>query len=193
MTEELDIHPLTPERWPDLERLFGPRGAVGGCWCMWWRVPARDWDAVKGEPNKLALRAIVAEGESTGLLAYADGEPVGWCSVAPRADFERLNRSRVLAPVDEEPVWSVVCFFIARKHRSRGVGSALLRAAADFAAERGARTVEGYPVDKQGPRSPDPFVYTGTMSMFTAAGFREVQRRSPTRPIMRKILQPVAS
>jgi GNAT superfamily N-acetyltransferase len=160
---------------------------------MWWRVPARDWDSVKGEPNRLALRALVADEAPTGLLAYSEGEPVGWCSVAPRADFSRLNRSRVLAAVDEQPVWSIVCFFIARRHRNRGVGSALLKAAAELAAEGGAQVVEGYPVDKEGQRSPDPFVYTGTLAMFRAAGFREVDRRSATRPIMRKVLQPDAS
>ncbi|HXH21646.1 MAG TPA: GNAT family N-acetyltransferase [Dehalococcoidia bacterium] len=184
----VEVLPLTPERWPDLEALFGPRGAVGGCWCMWWRVPASAWESGKGEPNRKALRAIVDDGQSPGLLAYLKGKPVGWCSVAPRQDFTRLQRSRVLKPVDDTPVWSVVCFFIARGHRSKGVGSALLRAATDFAAGRGAAVVEGYPVDPKVGRMPDTFAYTGVPSMFIRAGFEEVERRSPGRPIMRKRL-----
>jgi GNAT superfamily N-acetyltransferase len=186
---DIEVHTLTPDRWPDLEALFGPRGAVGGCWCMWWRVPAALWERSKGEPNRQALRGIVDGGDSPGLLAYAAGEPVGWCAVAPRPEYARLERSRVLKPVDDQPVWAVVCFFIARKQRGRGVGSALLSAAAEFAAQRGARIIEGYPVEPRSARMPDTFAYTGLPSMFRAAGFEEVERRSPGRPIMRKVLR----
>lgn len=185
--EDIEIAPLTPSRWPDLEGLFGPRGAVGGCWCMWFRRTAKDYQENKGEANRQALRAITEE-RSPGLLAYMDGKAVGWCSFAPRLEFPRLGRSRILRAVDGEPVWSVVCFFIDRKARGRGVASALLEAAAAEARARGARVLEGYPVDVMG-RTADASTYTGTVSMFRAAGFEELLRRSPTRPIMRRRLE----
>jgi len=176
---------LSPERWRDLEALFGERGACGGCWCMYWRLARSDWTAGKQGGNRRAFRRIVMSGQAPGVLAYADGEPVGWCSVAPRAAYPSLARARVLKPVDDTPVWSISCLFVARPHRRRGVSTLLLRAAAAFAQSRGARVVEGYPVDAaQG--LPDPFVWTGLASAFRRGGFHEVARRSPTRPIMRR-------
>ncbi len=189
----LQVQPLTPERWPDLERLFGPRGAVGGCWCMWWRLSCREFARQKGEGNRQALRALVEGGEVPGLLAYADGVPVGWCALAPRERYPRLERSRPLARVDELPVWSVVCFFIARPCRRRGVMGALLEAAKKFTRAHGAHLLEGYPVD---PAAADRFsalAYTGLTTAFRRAGFVEVARRSPTRPVMRCALIPPAT
>jgi GNAT superfamily N-acetyltransferase len=178
------FHPLTPRRWRDAEALFGPRGACGGCWCMYWRLPRSDWTAGKPGGNKRAFQTLVSAGGTPGVLAYAGGEPVGWCSVAPRAVYPSLARARVLKPVDDSPVWSISCLFIARPHRRRGLSPQLLKAAAAFARRKGARIVEGYPIDPaQG--LPDAFVWTGLASAFRRAGFREVARRSPTRPIMR--------
>jgi len=178
------VHPLTPDCWADLERLFGPRGACAGCWCMWWRLPAATWRAQRGEGNHRAFREVVRRGPPPGLLAYAEGEPVGWCALAPRAVYVRLATSRTLQPVDDRPVWSVVCFFVARTWRGRGVSRALLEAAKDYARAAEARCLEGYPVEP-GRRQADAFVYSGLASAFRRAGFVEVARRSPTRPIMR--------
>ncbi|MDQ3931962.1 MAG: GNAT family N-acetyltransferase, partial [Actinomycetota bacterium] len=114
MAEPLQIRPLTPHRWGDLEALFGPRGAVAGCWCMWWRQTAREFEQYAGEANRQALRSIVEEGQVPGLLAYRDGRTVGWVSVAPRKEFGRLDRSPTLGRVDETPVWSVACFYVVR-------------------------------------------------------------------------------
>lgn len=186
---EVHCHPVTRERWPDLERLFGERGACAGCWCMWWRLPAAQWRAQRGEANRRALENLVRAGPPPGLLAYVDGEPVGWCALAPRADYVRFAKSRTLQPVDAQPVWSVVCFFVARSFRGRGVSATLLAAAAEFARRGDAHILEGYPVDPQA-RQADAFVYTGLASMFRRAGFVEVARRSPTRPIMRLALRP---
>ena len=181
-------HPVTPERWPDLERLFGERGACAGCWCLWWRLPAVQWRAQRGEANRRALEDLVRVGPPPGLLAYVDGEPVGWCALAPRAEYSRFAKSRTLQPVDDQPVWSVVCFFVARPFRGRGVSAGLLAAAAEFARRGGARILEGYPVDPKS-RQADAFVYTGLASLFRRAGFVEVARRSPTRPIVRLALR----
>lgn len=181
----LDFYPLTPERWDDLVALFGPRGACGGCWCMWWRLKHSQFEKQKGEENKRALKRIVDSGEVPGLLAYADGHPVGWCSVAPREAFPRLGRSRILKRVDDRPVWSVVCFFVDKPFRRRGVAVRLLEAAVEHAMKHGAMIVEGYPVEPRKASTPDAFAFTGLASAFRKAGFVEVLRRSDTRPIMR--------
>lgn len=184
-----DVLPATPERWDDLEALFGPRGACGGCWCMFFRLPRGEFAKGKGEGNRRALRALVKKGQEPGLLAYADGVPVGWCAYAPREHYPSLARSRVLAPVDDQPVWSVTCFFVARGWRRKGVTVALLRAAAARAAARGAKLLEGYPIaPKKGTQAVDTFVWTGLVGGFEKAGFAEAARRSATRPIMRKKL-----
>src|SRR4051794_6793426 len=110
----LTFQPLVPKRWPDLEALFGERGACGGCWCMWWRLTRAEFQKQKGQRNKAAFKKIVEAAEIPGVLAFAEGKPVGWCAVAPREDYPLLERSRTLARVDDEAVWSVTCLFVAR-------------------------------------------------------------------------------
>jgi len=182
--QKLSFRSLTPERWPDVERLFGPCGACAGCWCMWWRLTRLEWNRGKGEGNRKAFRKLVRSGIEAGVLAYADGEPVGWCAVAPREQYPKLNHSRILKPVDDQPVWSVTCFFVARGFRRHGLSTKLLKAAVDFARARGAKIIEGYPHDTK-KATADAFVYTGLVSAFRKAGFKEVARRSKTRPVMR--------
>jgi GNAT superfamily N-acetyltransferase len=179
------VLPVTPSRWADLEALFGERGACGGCWCMTWRLSRKEFVAGKGAGNRRALRRLVASGARPGVLGYLGKEPVAWCSVAPREEFTALTRSRVLAPVDATPVWSVSCLFVKRPYRRMGISARILRAAVEFAAKGGAKAVEGYPVLPAMQKTPDPFIWTGTPEAFRAAGFREVLRRSRTRPIMR--------
>jgi len=192
---KLRLVPATPDRWADLEALFGARGACAGCWCMWWRIPRRDWkagqapgDGVKGAGNRRAFRRLVEGGAVPGLLAYDGGAPVGWVAVEPRDAYPRLDASPTLARVDDRPVWSVTCFFVAASHRGRGVARALAAAALRHVRARGGRLVEAYPVDR-GARSADAFVYTGPAAVFAGLGFREVARRRPTRPILRKALR----
>jgi len=180
------VRPVTRQRWRDLEKLFGERGACAGCWCMYWRVQHATWEKQKGAGNKRGMKNLVARGAEPGLLAYAGREPVGWISLGPREQFVRLANSRVLVPVDKRPVWSVVCFFIARQHRKSGVSAKLLEAAVDFARKRGAKVVEGYPVDPRKGNFPPAFAWTGFPGTFVKKGFKEVERRSPTRPVMRK-------
>jgi GNAT superfamily N-acetyltransferase len=185
MISDWKVFPVTPSRWPDLEALFGERGACGGCWCMVWRLPRKTWVAGKGDGNRRAMRKIVSSGGTPGILGYLGKEPVAWCSVAPRVEFVALTRSRVLAPVDASPVWSISCMFVKKPYRRMGISTAMLRAAVEFAAKGGAKAVEGYPVVPAMEKMPDPFIWTGLPSAFKAAGFREVLRRSRTRPIMR--------
>lgn len=181
----LDFHPVTPERWKDLETLFGERGACGGCWCMWWRLKRSEFEKHKGAGNRTALKRIIDSGEVPGLLAYAHGQPIAWCSVGPRETYPVLERSRILKRVDDQPVWSVVCFVVAKPFRRKGASVNLLKAAVEYAKEQGARIVEGYPVEPKKASMPDVFAYHGLSSAFRKAGFVEVARRSETRPIMR--------
>lgn len=183
------VHPLTSDRWADLEKLFGPRGAVGGCWCMWFRLPRSQFAQDAGDANRASFRELVAGGTVPGLLAYAGGEAVGWCAVEPREAYPALARSRVLAPVDAAAVWSITCFFVTRTARRHGVMAVLLRAAVAHAARQGATVVEGYPVEPRDGRIPDAFAYTGLAAAFRAAGFVEVARRGATRPIMRYAIE----
>lgn len=190
---KLTFRPATRDRWGHLEELFGERGACGGCWCMFWRLPRKQFDAGKGVGNKRALKRLVSTGREPGLIAYLKREPIGWCALAPRQDYVALERSRILKPLDDQPVWSVSCLFIKKGYRRRGVSTLLLRAALEFAAKHGARIVEGYPVEPSMEKMPDPFLWHGIPSAFLRAGFREVERRSPTRPIMRfEIVKPGA-
>ena len=186
----LTFHPLTPVNWKDLEKLFGPRGACGGCWCMSWRIKRSDFMKQRGEENRKAFKRSVDSGESLGIIAYADGEPVGWCSFGPREDFPRLEHSRVLKRLDEKPVLSVVCFYIAKAFRRKSASVALLRAVEGYALSKGVKILEGYPTDSKTGLMPDPFVHTGLVQAFVKAGFTEAMRRSRTRPIMRKTVMP---
>ena len=184
------IRPMTKARWPDLVRLFGKHGGCAGCWCMYPRLRHRDYVAGKGAANRRRLRALVAKGAMHGLLAYVDGVPAAWCSFGPRDSFVSLERSRILAPVDEAPVWSVVCFYIGRGFRRRGLSARLLEGAAAYAARRGAPVLEGYPHDRERAPLPDAFAWHGLLASFRRAGFEEVARRSAGRPIVRRRLAP---
>lgn len=183
----LAFHPVTPDRWEDFAKLFGPRGACSGCWCMHFKLSAKEFQAGKGESNKQAMKSIIDRGAVPGLLAYVDGEPAGWCALAPREAYPRLLNSRTMKPVDDQPVWSVTCFFVARPHRRQGVSVALLNAAAEYVRGQGGRIVEGYP-DVPSNTLPDPFVFKGLASAFAKAGFQEIARPSATRAIMRRYL-----
>jgi len=185
-TPNLVFHPLTADRWPDLEKLFGRRGGCGGCWCMAWRLERRDWVRGKGESNKRAFQEIVTRGERPGVIAYIDGEPIGWCSVAPREVFAALARSRVLAPVDAMPVWSISCLLVSKPYRRQGISAELIAAAVRFASVRGAKVVEAYPIVPYADNIPAPFAWTGLYAAYLKAGFVEVARRSKARPVMRQ-------
>jgi GNAT superfamily N-acetyltransferase len=182
---KLSFEPLTAERWEDFEQLFGKRGACGGCWCMHWRIRRSQYELQKGELNRLAMKSIVERGEVPGILAYTDEQPVGWCAVAPRDTYITFERSRILKPIDNQPVWSIVCLFVAKPFRRHGISFKLLKAAVEYVRRQGGSIVEGYPVAPQKETMPDVFAFTGLASAYIKAGFRESARRSVTRPIMR--------
>jgi len=186
--QNIEFHSLTPDRWLDFEKLFGPRGACGGCWCMWYRLKRSEFEKQKGGGNKKAMKTLVDGGNVPGIMAYSSGKPVAWCSVAPRQEFSALERSRILKPVDDQPVWSIICFFVEKNHRRKGFNIALLKAAIDFAKQRGAKILEGYPVEPKKNPMPDVFAFYGLASAFKKAGFKECLRRSETRPIMRYLI-----
>jgi GNAT superfamily N-acetyltransferase len=197
----MDVRPLTPENWPDLETLFtepGPRGGLpteGWCWCMYFRARGRDWSNSSAEQNRGELQALTDRRQRPpGLVGYVDGRAVGWVSLAPREEYDRLAASKILAPVDTSPVWSIVCFVVSRHARRKGVAARMLAAAIDYARKHGATTLEAYPVDAGDRRVPAADAYHGTLSMFEAAGFEVVERRqwnatSPVRPIVRLDLE----
>jgi GNAT superfamily N-acetyltransferase len=191
---EIDVYPVTAKRWADLEAFFGPSGGYANCWCVWWRVPAKTYTQgveQHGAPNRELLHRLTVQGRVPGLLAYSGGDPVGWVSLGPRPDFGRLARSPKLRPAgrpDDDPddpnVWSVVCFWIPRRHRGKGVATRLLDAAITRASRRGAAALEGYPIDTSGARRASAELFTGTIAMFEKAGFQEV-RRVGGRPVVR--------
>jgi GNAT superfamily N-acetyltransferase len=184
---------LTPERWPEMERLFGKNGACGGCWCMWWRVErgGKLWEETKGRRAKARMKKLVAAGEAQGILAFDGETPVGWCSFGPRAAFPRLETVKAYRRDDTEGVWCVNCFFITRSHRGRGVARGLLGAALAAMRRLGVGIVEGYPVTttRDGRKLAAAFAWTGPERIFAEAGFEEVQRMAPTKPLLRKRLR----
>ena len=152
---------------------------------MWALLPSKEFQRGTGEGNRRALRKMVRGGATPGLLAYHDGEPIAWCALGPRDRYVRLDNSRTWQRVDDQPVWSVVCFFVKRGYRGKGVASALLRAAIEYAKHHGGKVLESYPVEPRKDRMPDVFAFTGVVAVFRNAGFAEILRRSETRPIMR--------
>lgn len=183
--QNLEFHPVIPERWEDFVAVFGQNGACSGCWCMYWRKPRSEWNLGTKAINRTEIKAVIDSGRVPGLLAYVEGVPAGWVSVAPRSEFPTLERSRVLYPVDDQPVWSIVCFFVHRKFRRVGLMRPLIDAAVDYARSQGADIVEAYPSDP-GRKMGSTDIYMGVASTFLEAGFVEVARRSPTHPVMRK-------
>jgi ribosomal protein S18 acetylase RimI-like enzyme len=190
---KLDVKPLTKERWSDLVELFNRPGGsiVRGCWCMYYQRSGSGGPTTGGG-LKDAMKSLVDGGTVPGLIGYRDGIPVGWISLGPREEYAKLRRSPVMKPVDEKPVWSIVCFYVDPRARGQGVSDALLRAAIDHARSRGATLLEAYPVDKAQRSHPD-FLWFGAKSMYDRAGFKEVARRKEHRPVVRRGLRPKKS
>ena len=185
LIENLKCHPLTPERWADFEELFGPRGAYGGCWCMWWRLARKEFEQQQGAGNKQAMKNLVKNGTVPGILGYVDKEVAAWCSVSSREDYSALNRSRILKPIDDRPVWSIVCFYIAKSFRGQGTLLQLIRGAVDYVKKNGGEVVEAYPTLPRGKDLPPVSSFMGLPEVFEKAGFEMCARPSAAKVIMR--------
>jgi GNAT superfamily N-acetyltransferase len=184
------IHPLTSDRWHDVAALFEEGGDPRWCWCQYYRVRGLRWSNSTAGGNRERLATLAREGPPPGLLAYDGDRAVGWVSLAPRPAYDRLTHARLLAPVDDKPVWSIVCFVVSRTARGRGVARALLDGAVAWAKRQGATTLEAYPSDVKGRKVPAANLYHGSLTMFEDAGFEVVARRqfnrtTPVRPIVR--------
>jgi GNAT superfamily N-acetyltransferase len=180
----LEFHPVTAERLPELARFSEQHGKFRYCSCMRWRMKSTEYQQSTKEERVAALDARVNEGIPVGVLAYADGEPVGWCSIAPRETLSALERYRALPRLDEAPVWSVVCFFVDANFRGEGLTLGLMRAAVAYARSQGATIIEGYPVEPG-----RLYAYMGSPSMFEAAGFRDATPRGQARRVMRHVVK----
>ncbi|HEX6570681.1 MAG TPA: GNAT family N-acetyltransferase [Steroidobacteraceae bacterium] len=187
---KLTVRPLTPDRWADLEAVFNARGCsvARGCWCMYYRasgpIALSGTRSPRAQASKARLKALVDGGRPPGLIGYRGKVPVGWVSLRPRDDYAKLARSPVMKPVDDRPVWSIVCFVVPSPYRGQGVARALLDGAIAYARAQGARLLEAYPVDDP-RRSRDDAMWFGAKSMYDEAGFEEVARRKPRRPVVR--------
>ena len=181
----LTFQPVTQERLADLARFSERHGKFRYCSCMRWRLTSADYKRSTKESRVAALDDLVCQGKPVGVLAYQDGEPVGWCSVAPRETYAALERFRALPRLDAAPVWAVVCFFVDSTVRRGGVTLGLLRAAVEYAVSQGAAIVEGYPV-APGPRL---YTYMGSPATFLRAGFRDVTPPGQARLVMRYVVE----
>lgn len=187
---KINVFPVTPARWPDLEAVFGARGCsvARSCWCMAYRRSGSQYpswpDRSRAKANRSDLKSLVKKGNTPGLIAYQGKVPVGWVSLGPREEFARLKRSPVMKPVDDKPVWSIICFVVPLAYRGQGVGHALLQGAIAYARKHGVTLIEAYPVDKRA-RSKDDAMWFGPKSMYDRVGFKEVARRKPARPVVR--------
>ncbi len=179
-TPRLELHPVTKERLADLRRFSEAHGKFRYCSCMRWRMTSAEFKASSKEERVAALDRRVLDGIPVGVLAYLDGEPVGWCSVAPRETYAALERYGKLARIDDERIWSVVCFFVDARARRQGVTSELLKAAVRYARAQGARIVEGYPVEPG-----NLYGYMGSSATFRRAGFRDVTPEGRDRRVFR--------
>lgn len=177
----MECVPLTPDRFGDMQTVFGEKGVARRCFCMYWRRPKGGFGDDRDNLDRFT--DIVDEGPPPGLLGYVEGDPRGWVQVGPRADFPTLGRSRLLKPVDDVAPWSISCFVVRTGERRQGIGKGLLTAAIEYAKTQGARVIEAYPVD--GSRASVVDYFTGTLPMFADHGFVEIVRRNDTRPIVR--------
>ena len=188
--QSLDFKPVTMERWNDFEKLFGPNGAYAGCWCMWWRSKRSEFDERQGAGNRKVMKEIVSSGMVPGILGYKDGQPVAWCSVAPREDYGSLNRSPVLKRLDDTRVWSIVCFYVGKEYRKEGMMVALIRGAIDYVRSQGVKVVEAYPtLPKKDVRMPPVSSFMGLPSVFEKVGFVEVARPSDRKVVLRYTIE----
>ena len=168
-----ETHPVTPDRFEDFAAIVNPTGRDKHCWCLSHRLRARDIEELGSGNRETAMRTLCGLDNPPGVIAYRDGEPVGWCSIGPRAEIPLLAASQLIRPVDEVPVWSIICVVVRSGHRRQGVTEHLLEGAVAYAVSRGAPAIEAHPVDPDG-RMDTTMAFVGTRAMFERAGFRTI-------------------
>jgi GNAT superfamily N-acetyltransferase len=188
--DALTVRELSKATWDDFESVLGKNGGARGCWCMHWRLSIAEWMEGKGDGNKRAMRKLANRKSAPGVVIYRDAMAVAWCSLGPRASFPRLERSTLLASIDDQPVCAIACVFVDKQHRGLGLLPAILEAVCEYAAANDYKIAEGYPVEpRAGRRAGSDTAMTGIASAFLDAGFREVARPRSDRPIMRRSLR----
>ncbi|MGH3870463.1 MAG: GNAT family N-acetyltransferase [Pseudonocardiaceae bacterium] len=188
-SDSLTVRELSKENWSDFEEVLGQNGGARGCWCMHWRLSIAEWMEGKGEGNKKSMKRLAQRKQPPGVIVYEKDEPVAWCSLGPRGEFPRLERSPLLKDIDDEPVCAIACIFVAKKHRGSGLLPNILEAVCGYAVSAGYTTAEGYPVEpREGKRAGADTAMTGIASAFLRVGFDEVARPRKDRPIMRRKL-----
>jgi hypothetical protein len=189
----IGVRPITSADWALIERLFGKQGAWGGCWCMWQRLPrgGKLWEECKGEPNRRSLRRLVRAGKVHAVIAVVGEEPVGWCCFGPRKDFPRLDRIQAIPP-SPAGAWSIICFYIRSGWRQQGLATRLAAAATRAALARGAKSVEGYPVELKAGVASTSFAYMGLPGVFMSNGFHEKPKPNAARRLFVKSRRPRA-
>jgi GNAT superfamily N-acetyltransferase len=186
----LKFEPVTRSNWSKLLDLFGPRGACGNCWCMYYRLSKSEFlEGKVDQGNKEALQELVWDNRPVGLLAVYEGQAIAWCAFAPREDFIKLERSRVHKRIDELPVWSIPCFFVHKDFRRQGVTTELLKGVIEYARHQKIGIIEAYPTIPTKVPLADSFGWIGLYSAFENAGFKIVDRTSKNRPMVRYYLQ----
>lgn len=188
----LKCRKLTRRDWPQIEKLFGARGACGGCWCMFWRFEGAraEWKKALGAGNKRAFKRLVEAGRVRGCLAFSGREPVGWVSVGPKREFAYFARSRSIPASDDARDWCVSCFYVPAAWRGKGVAGALLAAAVDLAGRSGARSIEGYPLvpKRPGELAPAAFAWTGVPALYKRCQFERAKNPVAEKVIYRRVI-----
>ncbi len=186
---DIQIEPLTPQNWQSFEELFGEKGACGNCWCMYFRRSKADFVEGKfDDGNKNAMKELVWQNKPTGLIGFIEDKPIAWCALAPRADYPKLEKSRIHKPIDDKVVWTITCLFIDKRYRKQGVSIALLKKVIEFAKVQKVAILEAYPTIPTQKTLPDSFLWIGVYSSFEKAGFTIVNNKSVNRPMVRVYL-----
>lgn len=183
--QKLIFDSLTAATWKKFETLMGEKGGCGNCWCMYFRIPSREFRENKPDGNKKLMRQLVNKGLPQGLIASLNEEPVGWIAMAPREDYMKLENSRVFKRIDDHPVWSITCFFVKKEFRHKGLSKQLIKGAVDFAKKKKIKTIEAYPAIPYAEKVPQPFLWVGVLSSFIKNGFKIVQQQSKSRAMVR--------
>jgi len=186
ITNKLSFEVLSTSTWESLLKLFGEKGACGGCWCMTWRLVSKEYEKSKGDRNRELLYQLAKNKEPLGVIAFEDRNPIGWCSISPREKLIRLENSRLFKRIDDTPVWSITCMFIKKEYRKKGISSLLIKEASLYAFLKGAKAIEAYPlISTKNKMIPDVFAYYGLVNAFKKAGFKKIKKASENRLIMR--------